>query len=129
MPLFRIVYGPTRRSALPSTVERSFRTTLSNRITSVDGYGLFVRRQLTQQWDIELGATRESHDYIQVLGTQGQPQEGQWESLVTGNATLGYNVGPRTRMILGLVYSDRRSDVSARRYDGLRVGVSMIYSF
>jgi hypothetical protein len=94
-----------------------------------EGYGLAARRRLTQQWDIELGASRESHDYIDVLGTQGQPQEGQWESLVTGNATLGYDVGPRTRMILGLLYSDRRSDISSRRYSGMRVGASMIYSF
>jgi Putative beta-barrel porin 2 len=94
-----------------------------------EGYGLTVRRQLTPQWDVELGATRTTHDYMQVLGTQGDRQQGHQESLVTGSATLGYDVGPRTRMIFGLLYQDRRSDISDRKYDGFRVGVSMIYGF
>ena len=33
-----------------------------------EGYGVFVRRQLTPQWDVAMAATRTSHQYLQGTG-------------------------------------------------------------
>lgn len=94
-----------------------------------DGYGLSVRRQLPAQWDVEVDVERTSHRYLQVLLTQGDIEEGHRETLLGGNVTLGYDVGPRTRMTLNLGYQNRYSDFDNRRYDGLRVGASIFYGF
>jgi Putative beta-barrel porin 2 len=94
-----------------------------------EGYGLTLRRQLQPQWDVELNAARTTHKYLRLLGTGGDTEVGHQESLISGGVTVGYDVGPRTRMTVGLLYQDRRSDFDVRRYDGVRFGVSMIYSF
>jgi hypothetical protein len=42
---------------------------------------------------------------------------------------VGYDVGPRTRMTINLAYQNRDSDFDDRGYDGLHLGLSIIYGF
>jgi hypothetical protein len=96
----------------------------------LDSYGVAVRRQVVPQWDVELNVSRGSHRYLRLLQVETDKEEGHREILLIGGVTLGYDIGPRTRMTVGVVYQDRRSDFSDdRRYDGFRIGLSMIYGF
>ena len=130
LPPFRIVCGPS--TSIGFTFDR--RTDFSYCVVEPyyvrEGYGVSIRRQLPQQWDVELDATRTSHRVsFKCWGRKVTTRGTTGDRVDRGDATLGYDVGPRTRMTLGLVYQDRRSDFNNRRYDGIRVGASMIYGF
>jgi hypothetical protein len=92
------------------------------------GYGLSLRRQIVPQWDAEVTVSRSAHNYLRLL-QPANDEAGHDETLLSTDLNLGYDVGPRTRLTVGLRYEDRHSDFITRGYDGVRVGVSMFYGF
>jgi hypothetical protein len=92
-------------------------------------YGLSLSRQLAPQWDLALSANRTSHNYLRLLQSPGDSREGHRETVTSGGVTLGYDVGPRLRTTVALLYQDRYSDFVNRSYNAFRVGASMIYRF
>jgi hypothetical protein len=94
-----------------------------------EGYGLSVLRRLPAQWDIALSATRTSHRYLRLLRPEDDNVQGHRERLVDLGATLGYDIGPRTRTTVGLAYQIRYSDFDVRGYHGARLGASVVYGF
>jgi opacity protein-like surface antigen len=94
-----------------------------------EGYGVSIRRRLPAQWDVALNAARTSHRYLRLLRPEEDTLEGHREKFFDAGVTLGYDVGPRTRMTIDLTYQNRNSDFDERGYDGVHFGVSVIYGF
>jgi hypothetical protein len=94
-----------------------------------EGYGVSIRRELPAQWDVTLSGARTSHRYLRLVRSANDNSEGHREKLFDSGVTLGYDVGPRTRMTINFAYQTRDSDFEVRGYDGVHVGLSMIYGF
>jgi hypothetical protein len=94
-----------------------------------EGYGVSIRRELPAQWDVTLSGARTSHRYLRQLRSENDTLEGHREKLFDSGVTLGYDVGPRTRMTINVAYQTRDSDFEMRGYDGVHAGLSMIYGF
>jgi len=92
-------------------------------------YGVSVRRQLPDQWFVELKAARTAHNYLRLLRPDDDTKEGHEERLFDSGFSLGSAVGTRTRMTFDVGYLNRNSDFDERGYSGLRFGLSMVYSF
>ena len=54
---------------------------------------------------------------------------GRTDNVVFYGGGVGYRLGPDTRLGFNVDYYTRRSDVSIRQYEGLRVGSSVTYGF
>jgi hypothetical protein len=91
-------------------------------------FGGGVVRQLSRDWDVQLGADRTWHDYRRA-GVSSENPAGHGDRLVGATLAAGYQIGPRTRISSGLSFFDRQSDFAYRSYRGWRVGTSLFYGF
>jgi hypothetical protein len=87
-------------------------------------------------WDLQARAGNQSLAYRQtILSGAGSgsaasgTSAGRTDRVVYYGGGIGYRLGPDTRIGFNVDYYTRRSGVSIRQYQGLRVGSSVTYGF
>jgi hypothetical protein len=101
----------------------------------VDGYGVSVRRQIVARLDVIAGTHwhRGTYRDLRVAGEDAAatpPAFTRVEVTRTHSGSIGYRLGPDTRLGVGVDYWRRKSNALAQRdYSGLRFGTSLNYGF
>jgi hypothetical protein len=94
-----------------------------------EGFGLSVRRQLVERWDVRMSGGQFWHRYRRTTSAAAATATSRSDALLDAAVELGYQKRPGTRLSVGLSYHDRRSEYEYRSYDGFRLGSSVVYGF
>jgi hypothetical protein len=95
-----------------------------------------ITQRLNITWDLQARAGNQQLAYrgaVLPSGSQGAgefaPIADRTDHVVFYGGGVGYRLGPEVRLGFNVDYYTRRSDVSIRQYQGLRVGSSVTYGF
>jgi hypothetical protein len=96
-----------------------------------------ITQRLNTTWDLQARAGNQSLAYRQTIlagngsgsVAQGTTGAGRTDHVLYYGGGVGYRLGPDVRLGFNVDYYTRRSDVSIRQYEGLRVGSSVTYGF
>ena len=91
------------------------------------GASLVARHEVASRWDLEVSAGRYRHNYRYLASVE--PSAKADESVISGEVSVTYRAGPRTRVVGAATYQQRDASAGVTGYHSLRFGTSVVYGF